>query len=101
MYNFKKSRQRTTINVNNSYEGEMIENKVKRIMTNNEPIEDTAPLLYTAKSDGVINETNIRNDKWEQMTESREKGVLIRMRRQEEINKKTTGNEPNKEGASS
>ena len=77
MYNFKKSRQSTTINVNNSYEGEMIENKVKRIMTNNEPIEDTAPLLYTAKSDGVINETNIRNDKWEQMTESREKGVLI------------------------
>lgn len=101
MYNFKKSRQRTTINVNNSYEGEMIENKVKRIMTNNEPIEDTAPLLYTAKSDGVINETNIRNDKWEQMTESREKGVLIRMRRQEEINKKTTGNEPKNEGASS
>ena len=100
MYKFK-SNQKTTITHNNSYEGEMIETKVKRIMTNNEPIEDTAPLVYTPKGDGVIAETNIRNDKWEQMLESREKGVLIRMKRQEELNKKLTGNIPDDKGASS
>ena len=100
MYKFITNKP-TSITVNNSYEGETIEQKVRRIMLNNEPIEDTAPLLYTAKKDGVINETNIRNDKWEQMTESREKGVLIRMKRQEDFNKKTTGNNPEQEGASS
>ena len=48
-----------------TYEGESIEDKVLRITKNNEPIEDTAPLIYTEKKDGVLPQHDIRTDKWE------------------------------------
>ena len=31
------------------YEGESIETKCARVLQNNEPITDTAPIIYTAK----------------------------------------------------
>ena len=34
-------------------EGEYIEEKVRRITENNEPIEDGAPIIYTERKDGV------------------------------------------------
>ena len=43
-----------------SYEGEMIEEKVRRITENKEPISDAAPLVYTRKADGVLPQFNIR-----------------------------------------
>lgn len=46
-------------------EGETIENKCARIVENNEPISDGAPLIYTEKGKGVLPEYNIRTDKWE------------------------------------
>lgn len=57
--------KKTTLNVNNSYEGERIEEKIRRITTNNEPIEDTAPIMYTERKNGVQPEYNIRTDRWE------------------------------------
>lgn len=45
-------------------EGESIETKVKRIVQNNEPISDGAPIIYTEKKDGVRPEFDIRTDKW-------------------------------------
>ena len=36
------------------YEGESIETKCARILQNKEPITDTAPIIYTAKEDGVL-----------------------------------------------
>lgn len=47
------------------YEGETIEEKIARIVESNEPIDDGAPIVYTAKKDGVKPEYNIRADKWE------------------------------------
>lgn len=47
------------------YEGETIENKVRRIVENNEPISDGAPLIYTNREDGVIAGYNMRADKWD------------------------------------
>ena len=35
------------------YEGESIETKCARMLQNKEPITDTAPIIYTAKEDGV------------------------------------------------
>ena len=36
-------------------QGESIEEKVRRVVDNNEPIEDTAPMIYTERKDaGVI-----------------------------------------------
>ena len=42
---------RTTIVRLESREGEIIEAKVRRIMSNNEPISDQAPLIYTERKD--------------------------------------------------
>lgn len=49
----------------NTYEGELIEDKVRRLTENKEPIKDSAPLVYTKKADGVLPQYNIRTDKWE------------------------------------
>lgn len=48
-----------------TFEGETIERKCARLVENNEPISDGAPLVYFDKKDGVRPETNIRTDKWE------------------------------------
>lgn len=48
-----------------TYKGELIEDKVKRLTENKEPIKDSAPLVYTKKEDGVLPQYNIRTDKWE------------------------------------
>lgn len=54
-----------TINHNDSYEGESIEEKVERFVNGNEPITDSAPLIYTERKDGVRPEYNIRTDRFE------------------------------------
>ena len=46
-------------------DGESIENKVKRITENNEPITDGAPIIYTNRDDGVLPAYNIRTDRWD------------------------------------
>lgn len=46
-------------------DGESIENKVRRITENNEPITDGAPIIYTNRDDGVLPAYNIRTDRWE------------------------------------
>ena len=45
--------------------GESIEDKVRRITENNEPITDGAPIIYTNRDDGVLPAYNIRTDRWE------------------------------------
>lgn len=46
-------------------EGEPIETKVRRILDENEPLTDGAPIIYTEKKEGVRPEYNIRTDKWQ------------------------------------
>lgn len=46
-------------------EGESIENKVRRITENNEPITDGAPIIYTNRDDGVLPAYNIRTDRFD------------------------------------
>lgn len=46
-------------------EGENIITKVRRIVDENEPLEDGAPIIYTEKKDGVRPEFDIRTDKWD------------------------------------
>jgi hypothetical protein len=53
-------------------EGERIEHKVARILSNNEPITDGAPEIYTDKADGVGAQYNVRTDRWELATEATE-----------------------------
>lgn len=46
-------------------EGENILTKVRRILDENEPLTDGAPLIYTPKADGVKPQYDIRTDKWQ------------------------------------
>ena len=48
-----------------TFEGESIEKKVAKLIENNEPITDGAPIIYTEKKDGVLPQYDIRTDKWD------------------------------------
>lgn len=64
---------RTSISRNTSYEGERIEKKIERITNNNEPIDDTSPLIYTERKDGVLPAYDIRTDRFETAIEAMDK----------------------------
>lgn len=84
----------TTLEVNDSYEGEAIEVKVRRIVNQNEPITDGAPRIYTERKDGVKAEYNIRTDRFElavMATEHMAKEHLAK--RTERISKESGGAE--------
>ena len=56
---------KTRLEKNTSTEGELIEQKIERIMTLNEPITDGAPIIYTERKYGVLPEHNIRTDRFD------------------------------------
>ena len=60
-----KIQNTTMIELNDSIEGETIEQKVMRITENNEPITDGAPIIFTARKDGVLPAYNVRTDRFE------------------------------------
>jgi len=60
-----KIKDRTMIELNDSIEGETIEQKVMRITENNEPITDGAPIIFTARKDGVLPAYDVRTDRFE------------------------------------
>lgn len=72
MYRTQKA-NKTQMRVNQGYKGETIEQKIRRIVNNKEPIKDGAPLIYTERKDGVLPDYNIRNDKWEAAIDAQSK----------------------------
>lgn len=44
--------------------GETLIKKIQRILDENEPLTDGAPMIYTPKQAGVRDDCNIRADKW-------------------------------------
>ena len=52
------------------YEGESIEQRVRKMTESGEPINDTQPLIYTEKKDGIISAYDIRRDKWDEAIET-------------------------------
>ncbi len=46
-------------------EGERIEEKIERIVSNKEAIKDGAPEIFTERKDGIIAAYNIRTDRFE------------------------------------
>ena len=44
--------------------GETLIKKIQRILDENEPLTDGAPMIYTPKEAGVRDDCNIRTDKW-------------------------------------
>lgn len=73
MYRKQKNNSKT-FRVNNSQEGESIENKLYRMRKNSEPISEGFGLqtLFTDRAEGVLPETDIRTDKWEYAAEGKD-----------------------------
>jgi len=63
--------------VNECFEGETIETRVERMLETNEPITDSAPLIYTEKHEGVKAEHDIRTDVWDIALDAIEAGQKI------------------------
>ena len=61
----KKITNKTDLRVYNVLEGETIEQKIERIINNNEPIEDIAPTIYQPRSAGVEPQYDIRTDRFD------------------------------------
>ena len=61
----KVTYNRTSVKLNQSLEGETLEQKIERIVNNKEPIKDGAPLIYTDRKDGVQAGYNIKTDRFE------------------------------------
>ena len=57
----------------NADTGEHIEDKVRRITENNEPIQDGAPKIYTDRKEGVIPAYDIRTDRFNVALEAMDK----------------------------
>ena len=85
---------KTHMRVNDSETGEPIENKVRRILNNKEPIKDGAPIIYTERRDGVQPQFNIRTDRFEIAVEAMDKVHKSKLAHREERHKpKTIGEE--------
>lgn len=69
----QNSIQKTGLIVNKSADGESIEQKVERIVSNKEQVTDSMPMMYTERKDGVIAGMNIRTDRFEIAIEASEK----------------------------
>ena len=63
-YRYRKA-QKSQIKSVELVEGEPIELKIERIVSNKEPIKDGAPAIYTERKEGVKAAYNIRTDRWE------------------------------------
>ena len=50
--------KKTVLPVAEMWEGERIETKIARLMSNEDSISDGAPLIYTDKKDGVLPDYN-------------------------------------------
>lgn len=72
MYKQNKT-QKTSLKINESYQGERIEEKIHRIVNNKEPITDGAPLIYTDRKDGILPDYDIRTDRFEVAIEAHDK----------------------------
>ncbi|AXH76398.1 MAG: hypothetical protein [Microviridae sp.] len=93
----------TSLKADPAYKGETIEEKVRRIVNNKEPIKDGAPLIYTERKDGVQPSYNIRTDRFEVAIEAHEaiykaniarreeRAKVINIETKEEIKKDTGG----------
>lgn len=88
MYKKKTSPKRTTLKVNESYEGETIEQKVVRITQNKEPIKDGSPRVYTERKEGVRADMDIRTDRWEVAVDAMDKVQRDKVAKRDAMGKK-------------
>lgn len=71
----KFSITKTNLKLNEAYQAESIEDKMKRVLNNKEPITDGAEEIYTERKDGVNPALDIRHDRWETAIEATDKNT--------------------------
>lgn len=54
-------------------QGETIEEMIRRLTANKEPIPQNVPPIYTVRENGVIPDTDIRHDRWDTAYEATDK----------------------------
>lgn len=80
---------KTTIECNEAYTGETIEQKIRRITNNKEPITDGAPLIYTERKQGIQPDYDIRTDRFDIAVEAMDKITKTQLAKREgKIDKK-------------
>lgn len=104
----KQQQTKTMLDINESVEGETIEQKMERVVNNNEAITDGAPIAYTERKEGVLPGYDIRTDRFavaldamDKVTASKlssreEKGKIVPM--DKEKNKENQGGNSGTEG---
>ena len=55
---------KTLFSVNESYEAETLEQKIEKIMSSKEPIDETAPIIYTERKNGINPAHDVRTDRF-------------------------------------
>lgn len=73
------------ISINESYEGETIEQKINRITNNKEPITDGAPLIYTERKKGTEAQYNIKTDRFEIAVDAMDKVNRTNIAKRDEV----------------
>lgn len=74
----------STLEVNESEEGELLIHKVDRIVNNGEPLTDGTSLIYTERKDGVLPEYDIRTDRRDIAVNAMDINAKARLTRREE-----------------
>lgn len=64
-------------------EGETIEQKLVRVMNNEEAIKDGAPIIFTERKKGVLPECNVRTDRFEIACDAMDKVAGARIAKRE------------------
>lgn len=78
---------RSKMSTDESYEGETIEKKIRRIVNNKEPISDGAPIIFTERKEGVQPAYDIRTDRWEVACDAMDKVAKSHLAKREERHK--------------
>lgn len=76
--------------------GITIEERIERMLNNNEPVKDIADTIFTERKDGVLPEYNPRTDRWDIAIEATDKITTDNLARRKELMK--GGENPDKNG---
>lgn len=88
----KTTPSKNGLKINDSFVGETIEMKVRRIVTNREPTEDPGiDLIFTDRKVGVLPDYDIRADKWDNAIDANDKATRARLAKRAEADKETGG----------
>lgn len=94
MYKFTKIKPSALKGIE-AYEGDTIEERIRKVLNSGEPITDSAPIIYTDRKNGVEPQYDIRTDRFEiavdamdkvqkaKIAERQNRGKVVEMKKNE------------------